>query len=626
MSRVNKHPEKRNDGHSSVTRALVLAGLMAFVLQACDTDVEPNCQASNAPTANCPEPGAVDDPFITELAKRRQWYDSRELSEVGIEPAEVTRTYEIPVQNAVGKLVPPTDDGSQDSLALKIWMIEQARHTIDATYYIFSDDLAGYAVLGALCDAVIRGVDVRLIVDAAGSFSIPKSALRMLDSCEEDAGYMKNSEGLPTTQRAGVQVAVFNALTNLAASPNRRSHDKLLITDGEFGDSAYLVTGGRNISLDYYGLTETGEFDPQAYRDLEILLRPADVPREESIGVTTSGYFSLLFLFKGNRLLEARHSEPARASYRKHRARAREALATLKSFPMMRERFSQMPKYASEGFEQADVLLAEQMSHVVDKRVVRNAVDNYLQSPNSILFVLDRILGETSAAGHSRICSPYLFLARYEDSEGTVIVDEAAAIRAYIDAHPEAEIEILTNSALTSDNFAAQAVIDFDMAPRLLLDPELQELWLDLKSEDETTAELTSSEAWQQQVGHPRIRIYQTGLNDSDLFPGGTETYGKLHAKFWVADPYGFVGTTNFDYRSRLYNSEMGYFFEAGPLAEDLDTVFDELKARSYRWGSPEWLLMRENLKASGGMKGRTLRIQRTIFKTLRATGLEWEF
>jgi phosphatidylserine/phosphatidylglycerophosphate/cardiolipin synthase-like enzyme len=266
------------------------------------------------------------------------------------------------------------------------------------------------------------------------------------------------------------------------------------------------------------------------------------------------------------------------------------------------------------------------MSHVVDKRVVRNAMDNYLQSPNSILFVLDRILDETSAAGHSRICSPYLFLARYEDSEGTVIVDEAAAIRAYIDAHPEAEIEILTNSALTSDNFAAQAVIDFDMAPRLLLDPELQELWLDLKSEDETTAELTSSEAWQQQVGHPRIRIYQTGLNDSDLFPGGTETYGKLHAKFWVADPYGFVGTTNFDYRSRLYNSEMGYFFEAGPLAEDLDSVFDELKARSYRWGSPEWLLMRENLKASGGMKGRTLRIQRTIFKTLRATGLEWEF
>ncbi len=147
--------------------------------------------------ANCPEPGAVDDPFITQLAKRRQWYDSRKLGEVGIEPAEVARTFDLPVNNAVGKVIPPTDDGSQDSLALKIWMIEQARHTVDAIYYIYHDDLAGHAVLGALCDAVIRGVDVRLVVDAVGSFSFPKSALRMLDSCNDNAGYIRNSRGPP---------------------------------------------------------------------------------------------------------------------------------------------------------------------------------------------------------------------------------------------------------------------------------------------------------------------------------------------------------------------------------------------------------------------------------------------
>ena len=626
MSRVNNQPKKGNDGHSSVTRALVLAGLMAFVLQACDTDVEPNCQATNAPTANCPEPVAVDDPFITELAKRRQWYDSRELGEVGIEPAELARTFDMPVSNAVGKVIPPTDDGSQDSLALKIWMIEQARHTVDAIYYIYNDDLAGQAVLGALCDAVIRGVDVRLVVDAAGSFSFPKSALRMLDACEEDAGYMRNAEGQPTRQRARVQVAVFNALTNLSASPNRRSHDKLLITDGEFGESAFLITGGRNIALDYYGLTEAGEFDPRTYRDVELLLRPADAPRKDDIGVLTSGYVSALFLFKGNRLLEAHHNEPARARYRSERTRAREALAKLKQFPAMRERFAKMPVYTSEGLVETRVRLVEQMSHVVDKRVVRDAVDNYLNSPNSVLFVLNEVLSQTSAGGQSRICSPYLFLARYEDSDGQVVVDEAADIRAYIDAHPEAEIEIVTNSAMTSDNFPAQSVIDFDTAPRLLLDAELRQRWLDLGSEDETRAELTNSDAWKSQVAHPRIHIYQTGLNDSDLFPGGTETYGKLHAKFWLAEPYGFIGTTNFDYRSRLYNSEMGYFFEAEPLAEDLNAVFEELKSQSYRWGSPEWLQMRENLKAAGGVKGQTLRRQRTIFKTLRTTGLEWEF
>jgi putative cardiolipin synthase len=340
----------------------------------------------------------------------------------------------------------------------------------------------------------------------------------------------------------------------------------------------------------------------------------------------TSGYFSALFLFKGNHLLKAHHSKPARARYRSERTRASAALAKLKQFSAMRERFARMPEYTSEGFVETRVRLVEQLSHVVDKRVVRNAVDNYLNSPNSILFVLNEVMSQTSAGEQSRICSPYLFLARYEDSEGQVVVDEADAIRAYIDANPDAEIEILTNSAMTSDNFPAQSVIDFDTAPRLLLDAELRQRWLDLGSEDETLAELTNSDAWKEQVSHPRIRIYQTGLNDSDLFPGGTETYGKLHAKFWQSDPYGFIGTTNFDYRSRLYNSEMGYVFEAEPLAKDLNAVFEELKSQSYRWGSPEWLQMRENLKASGGIKGQTLRRQRTIFKTLRATGLEWEF
>ncbi len=294
--------------------------------------------------ANCPAPESIDDPFIADLAKRRQWYDSRELGEVGIEPAEVARTFDIPVNNAVGKVIPPTDDGSQDSLALKIWMIEQARHTVDAIYYIFKDDLAGQAMLGALCDAVNRGVDVRLVVDAAGSISFPGSALRMLDSCKDNAGYMRNADGQLTRQRARVQVVVFNALTNLSASPNRRSHDKLLITDGEFGDKALLITGGRNIALDYYGLTEAGEFDPLTYRDVELLLRPADAPGKDDIGVLTSGYVSALFLFKGNRLLEAHHNESAQASYRSKRDGARQALAKLKQFPAMRERFSKMPK------------------------------------------------------------------------------------------------------------------------------------------------------------------------------------------------------------------------------------------------------------------------------------------
>ena len=99
-----------------------------------------------------------------------------------------------------------------------------------------------------------------------------------------------------------------------------------------------------------------------------------------------------------------------------------------------------------------------------------------------------------------------------------------------------------------------------------------------------------------------------------------------MHAKYVVADDYGFVGTTNFDYRSRLFNNEFGFFFLGGELAEDLNKVFEDLKAKSYLWGSPEWLEMRKKVMEQKGMKASTTRKQRGIFKTLRNTGMEWLF
>ena len=82
----------------------------------------------------------------------------------------------------------------------------------------------------------------------------------------------------------------------------------------------------------------------------------------------------------------------------------------------------------------------------------------------------------------------------------------------------------------------------------------------------------------------------------------------------------------SFDYRSRLYNSEMGYFFKSGPLAAELDEAFDYLVERSLRWGSPKWLELRHKTIAVGGTKGWSTRHQRKVYKTLKATGLIWLF
>jgi len=68
----------------------------------------------------------------------------------------------------------------------------------------------------------------------------------------------------------------------------------------------------------------------------------------------------------------------------------------------------------------------------------------------------------------------------------------------------------------------------------------------------------------------------------------------------------------------------MGLALQGSEIIQDLVDDFDRLKADSYRWGSPEWLQMRKEVMKAGGMKGRTTRHQRSIYKFLHATGLEW--
>jgi phosphatidylserine/phosphatidylglycerophosphate/cardiolipin synthase-like enzyme len=163
-----------------------------------------------------------------------------------------------------------------------------------------------------------------------------------------------------------------------------------------------------------------------------------------------------------------------------------------------------------------------------------------------------------------------------------------------------------------------------DMAPRLLLTPELQKAWLSGLDKGEFNPEVVESEEWKLLVDHPQIFIYQTGRLDSVMLGNGTEHYGKLHAKYIIGEEAGFIGTSNFDYRSNLYNNEMGFFIAGDGLRRDLVEIFELLKKTSYRWGTPEWLQMRKELMASDSKKARPMRRQRKIYKTVTALGLEY--
>ena len=139
----------------------------------------------------------------------------------------------------------------------------------------------------------------------------------------------------------------------------------------------------------------------------------------------------------------------------------------------------------------------------------------------------------------------------------------------------------------------------------------------------EFNPDVVESEEWKRLINNPQVFIYETGKLDSILL-GGDTYYGKLHAKFIIGKSGGFIGTSNFDYRSNLYNNEMGFLYRSPELKQDMDAIFDELKSTTYRWGTPEWLKMRKELMESDNKKASPARKQRGIYKTIKALGLEY--
>jgi putative cardiolipin synthase len=590
--------------------------LVLFVSGCATVDQQVSCPAGQV-GSTCIPVDAIEDARVSSSYEARTWIAPEVLE---IDTIKLAIEAKIPVLKAQAKFFGPSQEDGLRSLAAKIWMIDHAEHTIDATYYIFSRDLVGRAVIGALCNAVERGVDVRLMVDSAGSWHLTHPYLKSLANCSDKAGFMRNADGQVTNKRARAQVLIFNALSKMNASMNRRSHDKMLVIDGYYPDKAIVLTGGRNVSLDYYGIREDGSVDPEAFKDLEMLLKPAvDQDTEgHSVGSISEIYLSVIYLNRGNKFLTTWTDRTSEAE------ESQQALGILRSFDNFDHYYREMDSYMIEGFFEADVRLAHELGNLESKNVVANRVEILNSNPNSIAALLDRVVAEIDSLKRIRIVSPYLFLAEFTTASGEVYFDGKDALDDWLAADPERTIEIITNSVLTSDNYMAQSMIDIGMMPRVLLTPELREAWQAETWEGETNPEVVESEEWKQLVANPRIIIYQLGKLDSEIL-GGEKYYGKLHAKFILADEIGSVGTTNLDYRSRLYNNEMGFFFRSDGLIGELTTIFEDLRKDSYLWGTPEWLKMRDDLRRAGGTKGNNTYKQRKTYKFLERSGLKWQ-
>ncbi|MGR5267027.1 phospholipase D-like domain-containing protein [Vibrio astriarenae] len=582
---------------------LVACGLL---LQACTT--------SRAPV----DLTSADNNQTAEHYLDRRWHSADELKEDYLLLASET---EIPSQPAYVKVLGVDTQSAIQSLATKIYLIDNAEHTIDLAYYIFANDYIGKSILGALCQAVERGVDVRIMVDQIGSFSLNNSHLKGLIQCAENAGYLVDRNGHQTNIKARVQAVVFNALEDTNARTNHRAHDKLFIVDGAYVEKSAVITGGRNISLDYYGINKFGEYDDSGFRDLEILVRPTEeADADSSPSQLSEYYYSILFSKPGNYFVERW------ITYRRDRELLLDNLNSLRKSEVFSAAYTSMPDFLVEDTYLAETKFAHELDNLSAKEVLEQYIENKQQNANSISAILAKLAYTDEEIEQIRIVSPYLFLQSELLKQQGIIESDLNTTLTWLDLNPNRTIEIVTNSVLTSDNPFTQSIIDMQTAPTMLLDESSRKSWIEDNPEARKAAmNLLTSEAWLEAIAHPRIHFYQLGKLDSNQLDGEVE-YGMLHAKFLIFDDYAFVGTTNLDYRSFLFNNEIGFFLSGEDVTQDLSREFDKLKQNSLRWGTPEWLEMRKAVKDKGGKKGLTTRYQRSIWGFLESTGLKYQF
>ena len=123
------------------------------------------------------------------------------------------------------------DRDGRDTLEELRRQIKGAQRRICLSTYILSNDAVGREIVSLLTSRAKAGVEVRLLVDAIGSFGIPFRLCRPL-------------------RRAGGHVARFNPALPMQGkgSANWRNHRKIAVFDGKAA-----IIGGQNLGLRYMG-------------------------------------------------------------------------------------------------------------------------------------------------------------------------------------------------------------------------------------------------------------------------------------------------------------------------------------------------------------------------------------
>ena len=411
------------------------------------------------------------------------------------------------------------------ALEMKLEMIERAKESIDLEYFIFSQDRAGKFLLQALVDKMRR-------MKADGK---PFHIRLLLDYM----GSRIDPVVLSELRKEGLEVKYYNPGYSLnLAKMDHRDHRKNFIIDGNT-PSAEIITGSRNIADEYTDLSHKMNF-----KDLDIWVK----------GKIANSATSTFEAFWNHPLSK---DVPIQSLFRPKVATASpKGKAQAEEFYRMQElHFKTMEAFVYEKKPEDEALLGR----------IRNLGRKELEAsrtytPGAITWISDKP-GRGTA---SRVLAPFM-VDQIDKTTQTLCIENYCFIP---DKAQQVMLKKMIKNGvkveLTTNSFEAE---------------EIRPVSVFSYYEERKIVSAT----------HGKMEDFrfdgQPGPKDQYADPAASEARQVLHAKVKTFDSdRSFVGTPNWDPRSRSINAESGVLFEDSPeIKEALSAWTEDLKKQSFK-------------------------------------------
>lgn len=430
----------------------------------------------------------------------------------------------------------------EEALISRAWLVDNAKHSIDVQYFIWSTDNIGTLAAAALLRAANRGVQVRVIIDDL-LIDADNEALFALAIHPKIEIKIYNPNINVGTSLLG---KIFNTTVNFRGI-NQRMHNKVIIVDRRV-----FITGGRNMADEYY------DFDHEYnFRDRDVLV-----------------------LGEAAKAADTSFSDFWRSDF-----------------------VVPIEKLISNPYEnEVDIVSVDDWGdeYEIDENVVKHQVNEITKKNVSAVY---QYL-ETYEADNSNFAPEMRVKIKDINHQFNMIVEQVRWVKAdFISDLPGKNNRLFTlgggskiTSALVSYVESAKESITIQ-TPYLIMSYEAWKLFRNAVKRGVkvriVTNSLSSTDNLLAYSGYARQRnrLLNSGIEIYEFKPDAKirediinrykELKGKppifaIHAKSMVVDgKKAFIGSFNFDPRSENLNTEAGISFEDSKLAQEIEVAIE---------------------------------------------------